>query len=113
MHQAIGQSTGEALGTEHRRQVFQRQVGGDRRPAALVPLRENFEQKFGTGRRPWHIAKLVPSFSKAKTLSSGPISPRRKRHIAAASLAQFVSVDEGGAEVLARDVVRQDAKLKS
>jgi hypothetical protein len=51
VRQPIEQRTGEPLGSQDTCPVLEGKIGRDDRGAALVALREHFEQKLGTGRR--------------------------------------------------------------
>ena len=57
--QAIQQGPGEAFGAEHLGPLIERQIAGHQGGAALVPLAEHFEQKFGAGFAERDEAELV------------------------------------------------------
>jgi len=59
MREAIEQCARQALGSEHRCPLVERQVAGHHRAAALVALAEDLEQQLGPGWRQRHVAEFV------------------------------------------------------
>jgi len=59
VREAIEQCAGQTLIAEYARPLVERQIGGDDRRGALVPLAEHLKQQLRPGLRERHIAELV------------------------------------------------------
>lgn len=92
--QAVEKGAGQALGSEGFGPFVERQVAGNQGGAALVALRDQFEQQLGAGFAEWNEAQLVDD----QQLAGGHLLLQAQEAALVAGLHQFVDQRGGGGE---------------